>query len=331
MIEKIKLNDIADAAGVSVSSVCRAIKSPESVKETTLDKVNKAMASLGYMKKGCTYTPIKQNRVILVIMSESSSLFYNNIISGIETVVSYHGYNAFFKICPNYCDMTLEKILNYCQCINASGLIVLHGIRDISILRELDNYLPVVQCCDSSPESGVSSVAIDDYACGKKLTNYLLKTGRRRIALISVSSYPYSEKREKGFRDVLAENSIDVDEQLVVHLKAITYESAYVSTLNLLSLPNPPDAIFAISDTIAAAALSAAKKLGIRVPAEVGIVGVDNTLYSQISTPAITSVSQPNLNMGSLACEILINEIVNRGTEKTIINQDFELIIRDST
>ena len=129
----------------------------------------------------------------------------------------------------------------------------------------------------------------------------------------------------------MAENSIDVDEQLVVHLKAITYESAYVSALNLLSLPNPPDAIFAISDTIAAAALSAAKKLGIRVPAEVGIVGVDNTLYSQISTPAITSVSQPNLNMGSLACEILINEIVNRGTEKTVINQDFELIIRDST
>lgn len=233
-------------------------------------------------------------------------------------------------MCANY-DIPSDEIMLYCNNIKACGAIILQGIRDYSALRELDKNLPLVVCCDSSPLVCVTSISIDDYACGRKLTNYLLTIGRKRIGMINVVGYPYGERRERGFRDVMYENSVEVNEQLIIHLKSITYESSYVAALNLLSTSDRPDAIFAVSDTVAVATTSAAKSLGLEVPKDISVVGVDNTLLSQINSPSITTVSQPSYSMGSLACEMLINEVNNPGAKKTLITQDFELIIRESS
>jgi LacI family repressor for deo operon, udp, cdd, tsx, nupC, and nupG len=116
----------------------------------------------------------------------------------------------------------------------------------------------------------------------------------------------------------------------MVQVPEFSYDAAVSIATQLLSMPERPDAIFAASDVFAVAAIKAAKRLGIAIPRDLGIIGFDNTNISVMSEPALTTVKQPQYQLGFLACEMLIEQMHSENFAPRQIMLDAEIIIRES-
>ena len=138
------------------------------------------------------------------------------------------------------------------------------------------------------------------------------------------------ETAKKGLWRLLKKRNIKFNPDFVVQLPEFSYDAAFSIATQLLSMKERPDAIFAVSDVFAVAAVKAAKRLGLNVPEDIGVVGFDNTNISIISEPSLTTVKQPQFQLGFLACEMLLEKINNQNTPPKQIMLDVEIIVRES-
>ena len=142
--------------------------------------------------------------------------------------------------------------------------------------------------------------------------------------------YKYARKRQEGFLLALEEAGITPAPNFIVPVPEFSYDAAVSIATQLLSMPERPDAIFAASDVFAVAAIKAAKRLGISIPKDLGVIGFDNTNISIMSEPALTTVKQPQYQLGFLACEMLIEQMHTPNLAPRQIMLDAEIIIRES-
>ena len=129
----------------------------------------------------------------------------------------------------------------------------------------------------------------------------------------------------------MASANIDYPSNWIIQLPELNHDLAFTSIVQVLSSPNPPDCFFAISDSLAAAAIKAIQYCNLKVPSDVLVIGFDNTSISQLSTPSIIMVKQPCYQLGYMASELLIEKINNPDTEIKQVQLPTELIIREST
>jgi DNA-binding LacI/PurR family transcriptional regulator len=161
---------------------------------------------------------------------------------------------------------------------------------------------------------------------------YLISLGRKKIALLNFSlEFPFALYREQGYHEALAAAGLPQNSAWVSHLYSIDYQLAYSNALHILSLPELPDACFAVSDVYALAMIHAAKKKGIRVPEDISVVGFDNIALASMTDPSITTIAQPGTQMGYHAGELLIEKINNPETRQKRVILNTELIVREST
>jgi len=179
----------------------------------------------------------------------------------------------------------------------------------------------------------VPKVIVDDFEGAYNAVDYLIKTGRKRIAhLAGPSSLRVSERRLEGYKSALKKNNIEIDEELIISYDLeISKVKIYVN--HLLSLPKPPDAIFAINDPTAIETIQVIKKRGIRIPEDIAIVGFSNDYASALIEPALTTVSQPIEEIGKTAAQLLIDQISRDTSDWKAVTKVLktELIIRAST
>jgi LacI family repressor for deo operon, udp, cdd, tsx, nupC, and nupG len=142
--------------------------------------------------------------------------------------------------------------------------------------------------------------------------------------------YKYARKRQEGFSEALMQAGITVTPNHIIQLPEFSFDAAVSVSTQLLTMPERPDAIFAASDVFAVATIKAARRLGLHIPEDLGVVGFDNTDLSIMSEPALTTVKQPQFQLGFLACEILIEQIRNIDIAPRQIMLNAELIIRES-
>lgn len=128
----------------------------------------------------------------------------------------------------------------------------------------------------------------------------------------------------------MAEAGLPVQKGWIKSLSDISFLPAISVATQLLSSDDPPEAIFAVSDTIAVAAIKAAKVMGLRIPEDIGVVGFDDTPLSILSDPSITTVNQPMYQMGYLACEIVINNVLLPSSEPQQLLLNTEIVVRSS-
>ena len=200
------------------------------------------------------------------------------------------------------------------------------------ILRTLNDTVPIVQCCEYDETMDLPYVSVDDLTASKNVVEHLLKMGRRRIAFLSgPARYKYARARLRGYQEALRDAGLEPDAHLVVQFPEISYELAITSTMQLLRTANPPDAFFTTSDVYAASAVRAAHLVGLRIPQDVMVTGFDNIDFSSITTPSITTVSQPKLRLGLMACELLMEKIACPTIPNKGVLLETELILREST
>lgn len=323
---KVTLQDVADAAGVSIATVSRAVNNKESVKDSTYNRILKAMREVGY-----DFTPVKrQSNLLLVLLPDIDNPFYSDVIKGISSSADRQGYQEIIVRTGGHplSYAFIEEIVND---THAEGIITMDPIPSLDTLEKLRSKIPVVQCSEYNEQSPASYVSIDDIAVTKSVVDYMVSKGKRRIALINGPiRYKYSRKRLEGFLEALSQANIIAEPNLIVQLPEFSYDAAVSVATQLLSMTERPDAIFATSDVFAVAAIKAAKRLGLKIPEDLGVIGFDNTNISLMCEPTLTTVKQPQYQLGFLACEMLIEQIRNIQMAPRQIMLDAELIIRES-
>ncbi|MDD2993858.1 MAG: substrate-binding domain-containing protein, partial [Pygmaiobacter sp.] len=156
--------------------------------------------------------------------------------------------------------------------------------------------------------------------------------GRNKLAFIcGPQNYKYSRERKAGFLEVLQRYHLSVPQNWVVQMPDNNYDLAYSALCHLLSSPEIPNGIFACSDVYATAVIRAARRYALQVPADIMVVGFDNVDLAVMTTPSLTTISQPRYQMGYTACNLLLERLNDANAEVKSMLLETELIVREST
>jgi LacI family transcriptional regulator len=313
----VTIRDVARLAGVSPATVSKVLNNTPYVSDDARRRVEDAAKKLNFRPNSIARS-LKMSRTLTMglVTDDIEGVFTVSMMRGVEEAASAEGFSVF--LCNSYGDMARERA--HLEVLNAKqvdGVILLSGYR----VRErsapaLDlGGIPIVYLYQYTRDIAVPCVLPDDLGGGLLGTRHLLTLGHKRIGLINgPSHYEATHLRLRGYRQALEEAGLSFDPALVRAGK--WYESSgYQLAHELMALNQPPDAIFCMSDSLAAGALDALRELGIRVPQDISLVGFDNRHFSAHQRPPLTTVALPLYEMGVLAGKLLLKAI-REGTEQ---------------
>jgi DNA-binding LacI/PurR family transcriptional regulator len=327
---KTTIQQIADIAGVSIATVSRVMNHKTTVKEGTRRKILDVMEKLNFNSSSVLVTE-DTSKTILLGVSELRNPFNSLVINGIQQAAYQNNYRVFI-LQARELNFTFEDFKDVLQNHSFAGIILLTGVSDVKLLELLAMSCPIVRCNEYCDINGISFVCIDEAMAARKATDYLISCGCKKIGMMNCSlQFQFAQHREFGYTEALEKAGLEQHAEWIAHISSINYSLAYSYAMNILNLQNRPDAVFAVSDVYAVAVIHAAKKLGIRVPQDLAVIGFDNIEVSSMVDPTITTIEQPGAQIGYQGCELLIEKIKNPATAKKRIILDTELIVREST
>ena len=327
-MKRLPYREIAEKAGVSVSTVYRAVSVPDPSSQSCR-KVRDAISALG--GNPMDYGLSDRRGIIVFVSPYPSNPFYAPIIASARSVVRSHRYVLLADeedIMPE----TVEDFIAMLSDINASGVIAANPMgRELA--ETIDKSFPVVMCSESAPGSSVPFVMVDNEGAAFNAVRYLASLGCRRIAMLNgPSSYRYAIDRFAGYRRALEESGLGFQPEYAAEIGShMDFEMAAAVLSGMLGSTEPPDALFCVSDSLAALAIHIASERGMRVPDDILIMGFDDGDVSKMATPSISTIRQPVGKLGMLAAEMLIRRMESKDDIPASICLDTELIIRAST
>ena len=327
----VKLGDVARETGFSIATVSRVLANSDyPVTSPVREKVLKVAQTMGY-KPNMTARSLRSNRTntVGIIVDDIMSPFVPPIVRGVQDCLHE---NDFLGVIVNSdWDPDQEQdAINTLISRPVDGIIFAeysHLVHS-AILEESNKPHMFVHRIFGSPIS--SSVVPDDHYGAALAVRHLVSLGHRRIAYINgTENWHSSRTRYVGYTDELERHNIFVDSDLV---QPGDWElgSGYQATQNLLSLDDPPTAIFAANDLMALGSIYAVQDAGLDVPRDIAVVGYDNRDFARIVRPKITTVVMPVYEMGRVAAQSLLAQIANGREEVEETKVRGELIVRDT-
>lgn len=252
-----------------------------------------------------------KTHIIGVVVPEIAIHFFSTVISGIQDKAAEYGYNI--MICQSNENFKTEQAnLKALVASRVDGLLICltRETTDYSFLHQLQaQEIPMVFFDRVSDELPVSQVIVDDHDGAFQAVAHLFANGCRRIAhLAGPSTLNISRERLQGYLDALEVFNLEQSDELIVACPTMK-DSAVAATTQLLDLPNPPDAIFAINDPVAIEAADVLEARGLRIPQDVALVGFTNEPVGQHMKPALTTVAQPSYEIGQVAMELFLEQV----------------------
>ncbi|WP_458127014.1 LacI family DNA-binding transcriptional regulator [Paenibacillus sp. Z3-2] len=301
------IKDVAERAGVSVTSVSRVLNREKYISQRILDKVNDAIEELNYSPSHIARSLKKQKtNIIGIIVPDLRNYFCSTILSSIEESASEYGYNLIVcNIAEN-----LEKEFKYLQAVQemrVDGIIIMHQKVDDRILSFIESAsIPILFSCVRSPLPGRFSVLINDYRAALDATEYLIGLGHRRIAFLGgdLRDISSGHDRYQGYVDALSKFDIPLNPD---HIKFGNYklESGRIMMQEILEQGELPTVVFAASDDMAVGAMNCVLDYGLRVPDDISIMGFDDSQIAEAVRPLLTSIQQPAWEIGRTSLEYL--------------------------
>jgi LacI family repressor for deo operon, udp, cdd, tsx, nupC, and nupG len=329
--------DIAAKLNIAASSVSRALNNKGNINEATRKLVMATAAELNY-KHNAIASNLRRGRskTIGVIVPRINQNFFSNVIAGIEEASYQKGYNLI--ICQS--NESHEKEI---QCVNTLinqhvDCIIISVAADGSDYKHLQNVIDsgiqLIQFDRVADELETLKVINDTEQVSMEAVSHMIEQGYKRIALLEgPQNLDIFRQRKIGYLNALKKYNMPVIDELVIE-NAWTKELGAKATKRLLSLSNPPDAIFASSsDFSALGVLEVASAMDIKVPSELGICGYSNEDFTEITSPSITTIDQFSIYMGKTVADLYFREMnldESNRKPKTISIKP-KLIIRKST
>ena len=335
MSTKVTISQVADLAEVSIATVSRFINNSASVKKQTAQRIMNAIKVLDCPLPSDFYS-LKQSQpgrghMITISLPSISNPFYSDVLKGTQAAAKRHNYYTNVNV-QHLDSSTLSDFMEFMEHSGSKGAIIMNAMN-----RELFDLLykrmPFVQCCEfTENQTLVSYTSIDDIQASKKMTEYLISTGRTKIGFLSgPMRYKYARHRIAGYKAALEEAGISLHPEWIITLPELDFKMAVSSVQQLMTQKEHPDALFTVSDLLAAAAIQASRTAGLVVPDDIFVSGFDNVDISQAVFPAITTINLPKYQLGYMACELLIERLENPNVKVKQILLNAELIIREST
>lgn len=330
----VSLKDLAQKLGVSISTVSRALNNHPDISPEITQKVKKLAAEMNYTPNPLAMGLLKQaTRMIGVIVPDLVTHFYSSIISGIETVAEEKGYYILIASSNESLRKEIKAVDNLLK-TRVEGLIIClsHETKTFEHFdRLIQNNIPLVFFDRVCRTNEVSSVVVDNVKAAQKITEHFYKSGARRIAYIAGPEYlNISEERTSGYLSGLKKCGLNFQPELLVKCNLST-KDAMKATAHLLELPERPDAIFGINDTVAFAAMKEIKRRGLRIPEDVALVGFTDEFHSTVVDPALTSITHPTFEIGQEAARLFFRSVENSEAEPKQIVLKTKLVVRDSS
>ena len=326
------MKDVAELAGVSITTVSHVINETRFVSDELRARVLEAMEQLHYRPNILARSlRLGETRTIGLIVPDNANPFFAQIARAVEDA----GFEAGYSVILCNCDGKLQKELAYANVLSAKqvdGIIFMAtgGESEIvDLLREIG--IPLVMADRRVDNADVDMVLVDNFRGGYEATKYLLSLGHRRIGCITGSSDATpSAERVEGYKRGLKEAGVPVDESLIVR-GDFQYWGGEEAINRLLALEEAPTAVFACNDLMAIGVMSALRKRGLRVPGDVSVIGFDDILEACVTVPALTTVAQPINQIGRMATEMLVERIASKESRATrTIVLDVALVERES-
>jgi LacI family transcriptional regulator len=328
----VTIRDVAQLANVSPATVSKVLNGAPYVSAGARQRVLDAIDKLNYRPNTIARSLRKSHTATIGLVTDDlEGVFTMAMMHSLEEAASAQGFSVF--LCNSYGEMARERAhLEVLLAKQVSGIILMSGykVRERSAPALELGSVPVVYLYQYTRDIEVPCIIPDDLGGGQIGTRHLLELGRRRIALINGPvHFEAVQQRLDGYQQELKAHGVPFDPALVRTGKWHE-QSGYELAHELMGLPQPPDAIFCASDSLAAGALDALHELRIRVPEDVSVVGFDNRYFSSHQRPPLTTVALPLYEMGLLAGELLLSAIQGKPPAAEVRRVPCTLVKRQS-
>lgn len=332
MSSRTTIYDIAKRLNITAATVSRALNDNPKISKKTRTLVIATAKEMNYKqnKLAVALKSGKSNNVGVVV-PRVNRIFFSSVIRGIEERLYDEGYHVI--ICQTYGnekkeEATIETLLN----AQVDGIFMSLTNKAQSFKRILDKKVPLIFFDRKKDIKSVSSVTINDFEGAYKATQHLIDQGCKRIAHLGGDcALEIYEERRKGYIAALEKNNIPIRKEYFIEVDS-KVEAGEKYMKQLLTLKDPPDAIFSSSDYVALGAIQELKRNGIKIPDDFCVVGFSNEPFTKFMELSISTVDQFPQEMGRLAANVFLDQVNSKGKipEKKVVLTP-ELIIRKSS
>lgn len=323
------LKELAELTGLSMNTVSRAIRGRGYVSERAQKLVRDAVRKLDYHPNKAAQALRRQDSREIAVIVDSYDALHLEKLAAVKEYAVQHGYGVrVYFINEEYASSSLRTLIPEVLANAPEGLIMIASSDEIVALGlDLRRKLPCVLIA-FDPVPGADSVYVDRYQGVYDAIGFLYKKGRRRIAFCETY---HSENRKRGYMKAVKDHGLP---EIIIPgaLKNLVLirNTGYLNGKMFAAMKNPPDAV-QTSDYMASGLLAGFSAIGIRVPQDVAVLGFDNRDFAALLNPPLSTLAQPNYDVGKNAAALLFRRMDHPAGEPEEIRIPMLLMIRQST
>ncbi|CUR60701.1 putative LacI-family transcriptional regulator [metagenome] len=329
------VKDVAAAAGVSLGTVSNVLNRPERVTAATREKVERALAELGFVRnESARQLRAGQSRTLGYVMLDATNPFFTDVASGIELAAEEADLSLF--LCNSDNRSSRERThLDHLQQQRVQGILITPVDPDDTTLDDIARHgTPIVIVDRIRKQEGFCSVAVDDVLGGRLAVEHLIDRGHTRVAFVGgPAALGQVADRYLGAQHAWAEAGLPPEALVWLTTSALTVAEGRNAGERLAGIPakRRPTAAFCANDITALGLLQQSIGSGIRVPENLAIVGYDDIEFAAAAAVPLTSVRQPRQELGRAAAELVLDEATNPHHTHRQVTFTPDLIARAST
>ena len=342
---KSTINDVAAKAGVSIKTVSRVINNEPSVRPATRKKVLDAVEELHYQPNLAARNLAGTRSYTIALIYDNPNAYYViDMQNGILEACKARGYELLIHPSDSKSDTVNDELRALVDHSKVAGVVLTPPFSETqSVIDEVKKLgLDYVRIVSSQAAKGDEDncIQVDDSGAAYEITKHLIEHGHRRIGfLCGGEEHVSTHGRLEGYKEALQQAGLPIDSDLIVPGE-YAFDSGVEGAKALLKLDNPPTAIFASNDEMAAGALFAARLMHIEIPNQLSIVGFEDSPFSRQTWPKLTTAHQPNNEIAKCAAALVLNKARSKSAaESASANKDAgitkkfvpELLVRDSS
>ncbi|TDQ59669.1 LacI family transcriptional regulator [Mesocricetibacter intestinalis] len=324
------MKDIARIAQVSTSTVSHVINNSRFVSDEIREKVMQVVESLNYTPSALARSlKVKETKTIGMLVTATNNPFFMEVMAGVEQYCQQHQYNLILATTEGD-EQRLQHNLQTLVQKKVDGLLLMCTDTGLASGPGLNLNLPLVVMDWWPTELGADKIFENSAYGGFLATQALLDAGHRRIGIITGNlKKSLARNRLQGYKKALRQAGIPLRREWIVE-SHFDFQGGMQGMDKLLSLAQPPTAVFACSDTIAVGAYHSLWKHNLRIPEDMSLIGYDDIELAAYLAPPLSTVHQPKKELGRLAVERLLQRIKNSAENNRTFLLEPRLVLRDS-
>lgn len=331
---RVTISDVARMAQVSLGTVSNVLNNASVVAPTTRQRVLDVIEATGFVRsKAAHQLRNGSSRTIGVVVLDIANPFFTEMVRGMEHALRDHGYVLI--LCSS--DESRRRETSYLRILEehrVDGLLITPTARELDeVVKVASHGIPTVLLDRDGSEHGLCSVTVDDIRGGELAAAHLIEHGHRHVAFVNgPTSIRQCADRRRGARRALRASRVTPAPELTeLTVPALTARHAEEVVAEILALRPAPTAVMCANDLLALGVLRGLASRGVPVPEELSVIGYDDVTFASMLSPSLSSVRQPQYEMGAAAAELLLEEIGQLPHQHRQVRFEPELVVRAST